>query len=447
MSTSAANFFINVQTWIPDELALLRNLHCAIATFNKEISSPADYPANLGDTVNLQIPPRPRSGTGLVATMHGVEQLLHPFVIDQAAHSAYPHNAQQYIFNLEKNKYLEKVAKSEIADLAEQVEANLLTMANSSCPVMTLNEDNQSVPTGALHVESGPFRCFGDGRTAINSFQQLAQLDKNFKNFGVAPGRRQLYLPDIYIPAIIGSGLSQFTPKRGDETSQTWELGSFSGSPDVDCYTSNYLPTQVAGDVGKTNKLLTVVGTTLDSNGNVIAIEFSGAGTSISKSLRAGDILTFQDGVSGFSNMRFMQYTGNIVSQQPVQMRVQNDVDSDGSGHVEVAIIPGLAVGQTSSMAQKINQTIQAGMQVRSTADHVCGLLVSGKAAYFSSPKLPDTSPFHSASERDEETGLSLRVYYADIPFKNTRGYVHDLIWSSTGIPHYMERVAFPVSL
>jgi hypothetical protein len=396
--------------------------------------------ANLGDTVGIWIPPNSIAGDGLVASFQASAQIEHTLKCDQAANASRAFTNQQYVFNLDANSYIEQFGKADVLAVATKIEINLGKNADSSVPVMTINSNGQSVPTGALHTESGPYRFFGDGKSAINSYQQLEQAFIDFTQLGEGPITK-VFLPGKAVPAIIGTGLNQFVPRRNDEIAMSWELGDFGG---VDYVRSNLLPRHVAGTIGNSdspNNLLTVVSTNDPTGANVTQIVCTTPVTTDSQAIFSGDLAKFIDGVSGQIDMRYLTYYGKAVSSEPVQIRMTASAASSG-GNITINIYPALVWAPGPD--QNINTPITAGMKIEVMPTHRCGLLVNNNAFYLAMPMLPDEVPYPTESKNDEETGLSLRMYYGSRFGENQRGMVTDAIWGSTIVPNRSMRILFP---
>lgn len=436
------NVLQQVQTYQRSNLALLENLNCFMNISNTRFKDFENITANLGSTVTFDLPPRFTTAQGLVASFQPAVQRVLPLTCDQATNTSYAFTAQERIFNVEKDteSYMEMFGRSAVAEMGANIEANLALNANSHVPVNTV-VNGQTVPTGALHTESGPFRFFGDGLTPINSFQQLAQMIANFKNFGSVQQGIKVVLPDTVIPAIVGTGLNQFAPNRNNEISMSWEVGEF-GTPPVMYYQSNLLPIHTAGTLGDAGTTLTVVSTNDPTGANITQITFSGAGTD-ANAVKSGDLIQFQDGVSGQPNMRFLTFIGHVQSNQPVQVRATADAASSG-GNVTINITP--ALQSTSGSGQNINHNIVAGMQVKILPSHRCGLVIGGDAFYLAMPRLPDQYPYPTAAEYDPDTGVSMRMTYGSLFGQNQMGMIHDSTWGSVLVPEYSMRIAFPVS-
>ncbi len=420
------NLLQQVITYNESNLALLLNSFCFISTSNKKFQRfNDDVPKNLGDTVSFDLPPRFTTTNSLVVNFQSAAQRVKNLTVDQQASTAYEFTAQQFIFNV--RDYMDKFGRSAIAEIGSKVEANV-----------------------AKNCEIAPFRFYGDGVTAISTYGQLAQALAFFRNFGAAKDKTKGYLSDLTFPAIVNSGLNQFTLDRGNKEAMSWELGRFSNS---DWYQSNLLPTHIAGSVGNAGSVLTVVSTTQDSYGNVVAITFSGAGVSDPLAVLKYDSFQFNDGVASRPNLRFLTFIGHEVSQCPVQFKAAASAGSNGSGNVTVTIDPplnssilqGQVDGSNAANAQYINNQIVPGMQVSVLPSHRCGLIMSGDPLFLAMPKLPDEVPYPTSAMTDPDSGCSLRQYYGSLFGQNQRGMVHDVIWGSVLVPEYSMKVALPL--
>lgn len=400
---------------------------------------------NLGSVVTFDLPPRATISNGLVAAWQSAVQRVQSLSCDQAANASFPVTSQQRIFNLEKGEedYMRVFGKSFIAELANQIEANLAMNCNSSVPVMAVDQNGQSYPTGALHTESGPFRYFGDGLTPISSYQQLAQSIMFFKNFGSVSHGIKYYLPDTIIPTVVGNGLNQFAPYRNDEIANSWEVGDF-GTPPVSYYQSNLLPIQVAGDVGVNGTVLTLVSTNDPTGNNVTQLTFSGATDSDANAIFSGDLMQFIDGVSGQPNMRYLTFIGHKPSANPVQVRALANAAANAAGNVTINIFPALnwAGGQNANL----NNALAAGMQVKVLPSRRCGMIIGGDAGYVAMPQLPEQRPYDTANEYDPDTGVSMRLTYGSLFGQNQTGMIYDCTWGSTVVPEYSMQLAVPLS-
>lgn len=443
MPLYADNILQQVQTYQRSSLGLLQNLCCFVSTANTKFKDFEKVQANLGSSVTFDTPPRATTSAGLVVSWQPAVQLVETLTCDQAFNSSFTVTAQQRIFNLEKgeDEYIEVFGKSFLTELANEVEGNLALNAVSAVPVMSINSQGQSIPTGALHTESGPFRYFGDGITQLTSYNQLAQMIMLFKNFGAVSHGIKVYLPDTVYPSIVGSGLNQFAPDRNNETAMSWEVGEF-GTPRVKYYQSNLLPVHFAGNLGEAGTVLTLVSTNDSTGQNVTQLTFSGAGTDVD-AVKSGDLFQFNDGVSGFRNMRYLTYIGHKVSANKVQMRATADAASSG-GSITISITP--ALNWAGGQNQNLNQALQAGMQVTILPSHRAGLVVGGDAFYIAMPQLPDQRPFDTANEYDPETAVSLRMTYGSVLGANQKGIIYDETHGSLVVQQYSMRVIVPLS-
>ncbi len=228
---------------------------------------------------------------------------------------------------------------------------------------------------------------------------------------------------------------------RGNKEAMSWEIGKFSNA---DWFQSNLLKTHTAGSEGVFGSTLTVVSTTLNSDGGVIAITFSGChGASDAASVLAFDKFQFSDGVSGQPNMRFLTFIGHEVSQSPVQFAATANAASTSGSQVTVSINPPLQAAQGQN--QNINNPIVAGMQVTVLPSHRCGLIIAGDPLFLAMPKLPGQEPFPTSVVQDPDSGASIRQYWGTLFGQNQQGMIHDAIWGSTLVPEYSMMVALPL--
>jgi hypothetical protein len=445
MPLYADNILQQVQTYQRSSLGLLQNLCCFVSTANTKFKDFEKIQANLGSSVTFDTPPRATTSAGLVAAWQPAVQLVETLTCDQAFNSSFTVTAQQRIFNLEKgeDEYIEVFGKSFLTELANEVEGNLALNCISAVPVMTVNAEGQSVPTGAYHTESGPFRYYGDGSTQLTSYNQLAQMIMLFKNFGSVSHGIKVYLPDTVYPAIVGTGLNQFAPERNNEIAMSWEVGEF-GTPRVKYYQSNLLPIHYAGNVGELGQVLTLISTNDPTGQNVTQLTFSGASVSDVNAIKMGDMFQFNDGVSGFRSMRYLTYIGHKVSANKVQNRAIADAASDSNGHVTITLA--WPLNWAGGQSLNLNQALQPGMQVSVLPSHKAGLVVGGDAFYIAMPQLPDQRPFDTANEYDPETAVSLRMTYGSIFGANQKGIIYDETHGSLVVKQYSMRVIVPLT-
>lgn len=436
MAVFPNNILQQVQTYQRSSLGLLLNLCAHISTANTRFKDFDEIQANLGSTVTFDLPPRFTTTAGLVASFEPAVQRVLQLVADQSNNTSFAVTSQQRIFNLEKGEedYMRVFGKSAIAELANLVEANI-----------ALNWDSGVVSQldGTTNTFSGPYRFFGDGSTAISSYQQLAQAVMLFKNYGAVAEGMKIYLPDTVIPAIVGNGLNQFVPNRNDDIAMSWEVGDF-GTPLVKYYQSNLMPIHVSGNTGVNAQTLTVISTNDPTGQNVTQITLSGASTSDANAVFAGDLFQFQDGVSGQPNMRYLTFIGHNPSANPVQVRATANAASNGSGNVTISITP--ALNWAGGANQNLNNPIVAGMKLLTYPSHRCGGILGGEALFMAMPQLPEQSPYDTANEYDPETGASLRLTYGSLFGQNQTGMIYDEVHGSVIVPEYSMRFMVPLS-
>ena len=414
--TIPANFLQNVQTYQSGDLASLQNQGCFIGTANTKFKDFQKLTANLGTTVTYDLPYRFTTTNSLVASFQSITQRVHTLTVDQPISTSIVATAEQLVFNLED--YMDKIGDGAVKEIGTKIEANVARLA-----------------------ETVPFRYFGDGTTPINSFGQLGQIMADFRDFGAAKGSQRGYLPLVNVPSIINSGLNQFVPNRNEKLANSWQLGSYN---DTDWYSSNLLPIHFAGNVGNDGTTLTVVSTNDPTGNNITQITFSGATASDQDAIKAFDNFTFQDGVLGKPNIRFLTFVGHEVCSQSVQIKATVNVAASSGGLVAIDISPPLS-SNPGTPVFNLSTNIVAGMQVKGVPDHRCGLITSGNALFLAMPQLPDTSPFISHSEADEDTGVSMRVYYGHVFGQNQYGLIHDAIWGKDLVEEYSMKVIFPL--
>ena len=426
------NILQTVQTYQKAELAWLLNSFCGIHMSNKKFKNFNDLEANLGDSVGFDLPPRYIGYDGLVITTQPSQQRLQTLTCSQAVNVSAGYSDQQFIFNV--RDYMDRFGEGAIKELGSIVESDFLRNIVSGVRI----NDPQNAGFGNLQTNSGPYRFFGDGITPIASYGQLAQALANFRDFGASNLKVRGLLPMVDVPAIVNSGLNQFSMDRNNEISMSWMLGKFS---DCEWYQSNLLPTHIAGTIGNAGTTLTLVSTNDPTGNNVTQLTFSGAGTDVN-AVKSGDLFQFQDGVGSLPNMRYLTFIGHQISNQPVQFRATADAASS-AGTVVVDVFPPLVWAQTQN--QNLNATLQAGMQVKALPSHKAGLIYSGDQYYLAMPKLPDQSPFTTVTTMDKDSGASIRHYFGVQFGQNVRSYVRDVIWGSTLVPDNSMRLIFPV--
>ena len=436
MAVFPTNILQQVQTYQRSGLALLQNLCCHISTANTKFKDFDKIQANLGSTVTFDLPPRFTTTAGLVAAFQPAVQRVQTLACDQANNTSFAVTSQQRIFNLEKGEedYMRVFGKSAIAELAALVEGNI-ALNWASGVVSQLD--------GSTNTFSGPYRYYGNGTTALSSYQQLAQAIMFFKNYGAVSEGIKVYLPDTVIPSVVGNGLNQFVPHRNDEIAMSWEVGDF-GTPLANYYQSNLMPIHVSGDTGVNQQTLTVVSTNDPTGQNVTQITVSGATASDANAVFSGDLFSFQDGVSGQPNMRYLTFIGHFPSANAVQFRATANAAANAGGVVTINIYP--ALNWAGGQNQNVNNPIVAGMQILGLPSHRCGGILGGDAFYLAMPQLPEQSPYDTANEYDDVTGASMRLTYGSLFGQNQTGMIYDETHGSVIVPEYSLRYIIPLS-
>lgn len=435
------NALQNVATYQRAEIAWLRNSFYAVERTNKRFQNLENLTANLGDSVTFDRGPRYTAFAGLNTTPQPSNQLVQTITCGSSLNVQSTFTDQQFLFNVEE--YMRVFGYAAALEMGSYVEADILKNFISANSGNTSGATNYNV----VQYQSGPYRFYGDGVTAIDSFQKLAQAVANFMDYGAARNEVHGVLPVNNIPAIVGNGLSQFAINRNNDLAMEWELGSFAK---CEWFTSNLLPIQMAGTIGNAtapNNIMTVVSTNDPTGANVTQITFTEPTSSTSTSaIKAGDLFYFVDGVSGQPNMRFLTYNGHQPCAQPVQFRAIADAASvSGTVTVSFQTTNGVGLVWGNNQNRNLNNPIAAGMKVAAIPSHRAGCLHSGQQFYLAMPKLPSMEPWPSSTMQDVDSGVALRHYYGALFGLGQRSYVRDIIWGSTMVAENAMRLCFPM--
>lgn len=433
-----ANILQTVITYQMSNLAYLQNLCCFVSTSNSKFRDFDRMTANLGDTVNFDLPPRFTTTNSLVAAFQPADQRVQSLSVRNQISTSYAFSDQQFLFNV--REYMERFGTAAMAEIGAKIEANIAQ-----------NCDFQVVPAtanNAAFFQPGPFRFYGDGVTPINSYNQIAQALALYRNFGAPSYDTRGYLSDIAVAQIVGSGLNQFALDRNDKSALSWQVGAFSG---CEWYQSNLLPVHIAGNIGQqangwAGRVLTItaVGAPLaDGSINQITVSSGGAVANDPNAIALGDRMQFNDGVAGQPNMRYLTFIGHQVSSVPVQIQATAQAGSGGGGAITITFTPPLQ--PTASFNQNVNNTPQVGMQLTVVPNCRVGMINSGNSLYVAMPQLPTETPYPTGNAIDPDTGVSLRQYYGSLFGQNVRGMVHDCIWGSVQVPEYGMAMLFPL--
>jgi len=418
-----SNIYQNVALYQESMLPLLENLDPFYMLSNKKFEHFNENTYSYGATVTFDLPSRVRVQNGLVASFPPVEQRSFPLSVTQAKNGSYVVSDDNHVL-YHQQEWAQRFGRSFVYEMGTQVGQDIATVA-----------------------ETNTYRTYGDGVTAINSVQQVAQMLTDLRNYGAANTRAKVIFPDVKVPAIINNGLEQFVSKRNDEFANSWELGSWLNA---DFYTSNLLPTHQSGTAGYNQDDLFIEG--INAAGDQLVI--SGITVDTAAFLQ-NDIITFDPdklftGVtSGGPGAKWLTFIGHTPSAQSVQVRV-TDVQVDAvAGTATVNIYPAL-----NSTAGDGNENVNFDITTitnlnpipaKAVQSHVCGLIYTGEPLYCAMPRLPEKTPFPSASAMSD-TGVSMRLSYGSIFDQGQMGWIYDMIYGYTLVPEYAMRVAFPIN-
>jgi hypothetical protein len=440
MATSA-NILQAVQTYQKSSLGRLQNMYCFLARANKKFKDFNNFEGNLGSTILFDKPTRAYAYPGLVvSTFDTVEQRTESLQVGgydsagavladgsydkygnlNAANTNLALSAQQLIFNIDNNDYRKQLEDSCMAELGANIEIS--TAAN-------IVPGTYRFYTPGLAIDNTPL--------PITSYQQMASALTKFRNYGAVTTDTEVFMSDLSQSDIVGSGLSQFVPKRNEASANSWEVGNYSRA---EFFTSNLLPVHVSGSVGNNQDILTVTSVTTDADGGISAITCSGASTD---TVLIGDVAQFSDGVSGQANVRYLTFTGHAPSANPVQFQITANA-TGVAGNITLSIYPKLysAAGKNKN----VSRAITAGMQILVQPTHRAGLICSGKPLYLAMPRLPDQEPFPTANSADPDTGASIRMTKGAAFGQNIYGFIYDQIWGVKLVSEYAMRIIYPLS-
>lgn len=435
------NQLVKVQTYQKAELAVMQNDNVHIDLANKKLKDFNDKTANLGDSVTFDLTPRYITYAGLQSTQQPSAQRFQTLKCTQSINIQAAFSEQQFLFNT--RDYMDRFGIAAVAELGAVVESdvalNWVTGGFNNSP------DHQDF--GQRNVDSGPFRHFGDGTTAINSFQQLDQFCRNFEDYGSAKWDYKLVLPSTYISQIVGSGLNQFAQNRNDDLANKWMIGKL-GKYEV--YESNMMPEHISGTIGdaaEPNNVLTVVSVNDPTGANVTEIVCTEpTGGTDPDAIKIGDMFQFLD-VSGLPKLRFLKFIGHRPSAQKVQMVATADRGTT-AGTVTIKIRTTNEVGlcwQANNANRNLNAAIQPGMKIVVRPSHKAGGIMSGSPLYLAMPRRAPMTPYPSVSETDKETGASIMHYWGVLFGQNNMSYVRTSLWGSTMVPENSGRLMFPL--
>ena len=415
--TTPVNVLQTVQTYQLSGLAGMQNFGFFVNKFNKKFQNFQDRAANLGSTVTFTLPTRGTTVDSLNAKFQTTVQRVQPLVVSNEISYSYAFTDNQMVLNVKE--YMAEFGTAAIREMGTRIEANVAQLAVTNT-----------------------YRFFGNGVTPINSPTQLAEAMAFYRNYGAIQGEAMGVLSDVAIPAIVAGGLAQFAPDRNDKMAMSWQLNRFA---DCEWFKSNLLPVHQSGSEGTYASTLTVVSFTTNGPDNSIdTITFSGThGASDTNSIKQYDKLQFNDGVSGFANMRYLTFVGHLPCSNPVQFSALSNAASTSGSDVTVSVYPYLQALPTAF--QNLNQQIQVGMQVSVLPSHRAGVIMARDSGFLAMPQLPNKTPYPTGNAIDPITGMSIRQYHGSIFGQNTDGMVHDAIYGATLVPEDAMAVIFPV--
>mgnify|MGYP001765350514 CR=1 FL=1 len=414
---------VAVQTYQRAGLAYLQNYYAFIALCNKKYQNFQTLPGQQGQTVLIQKPQRVSVVNSPYASFEGIAMEYQSLTADQWATASKAFTSDQFLYTIEH--FMEDIGKSAVIHMGAEVEKNV-----------------------AQNCINNTFRFYGDGVTPINSSGQLASALAIFHNFGSGKDNVVGILPDVEVASIVSSMLTQFVPVSNENLRQSYMLGRFAN---CDWYRSNMLQTQLAGTVGDSNLpggtpiTLTVTGTNDPTGANVTQIYCHSSGAiNDAEAIHLNDSLYFVDGVSGQPNLRYLTYVGQNTSATRVQMRATAAAGTDGSGNITLSIYPKLQ--STAGMSRNLSTAIQAGMQIKAIPSHKAAIIWSSEAMYLAMPQLPNQDPYTSTNEIDDDSKLSMLMYYGSIFGTPERGLVWQALYGTTLVPEYAIKLCFPLT-
>src|SRR5690348_398232 len=125
------NILENVQTYNKADLAYLQNINCFVATANTKYKDfQKANPANLGDTITFDKPPRFIANDGLVVNFQGVEQRVQSLTVDKSKNIGIDVSAQQLIFNVDE--YMDRFGRGAIEELGAVIESDIAGICETS---------------------------------------------------------------------------------------------------------------------------------------------------------------------------------------------------------------------------------------------------------------------------------------------------------------------------
>jgi hypothetical protein len=443
-NVSPQNFLKKVTLLLRSYIALQTSYMSTLKVANTRFRNFNQVNGNLGSSITADLNPRARAVPGLIAAQQAAEQRFFTMTANQAFNVSFAYTAQEMIFNIMNGPggdYTEVFNENALAALALNAEqTNLQNFTSSVKPITQVG--GQTIVGQIGDFTSGPRRFHGDGLTPFDSYLQIDKAVQKDRALGQAPGPCGFYIHNTVTPVIGNTGLGQYALRRNDEFAQSWEVGSF-GSPAINIYQSNLLPTHEVGTASLQGTALTVVSVDDPTGVAVTQITLSGAPNSSANAILAADLFKFIH-TDGYSNVNeFIQYVYKD-SYIPYAMRAKQKAASDGSGNVVLYLSEPIC--WAGGINQNINTPIVAGMRIMGTADHVAGGIIYGNSLYFAAPPLPEEWPFRSISIQDKETMLSMMLSSGALLGMNNRTTILYQLFATYLVPEYSSRVLFSKS-
>lgn len=447
MPSLSDNILVQVQEYAPSYLTYLDNQTLYIKEANKRFKDfNTTLGANLGDTFKFDLQIRANAVRSLNASTQPIVQRFATITAGNAYSSAFDVTDPQRIFNFAKSEstseqiqyYMEHFTKPQGEAISSSVEEDMSKNIIGAREYVDTNKVTQT------DFQSGGFRFYGDGVTQINSAQQLAQMNANFRAWGNVSGKINCYLPSLKIPLFVGNFLNEFVPNRNEEMANKWMLGTYQN---VDYYDTNIFPRHDSGTVGATSATLTVVSVITNAQGQITGIVASGAANNDVNAIKANDMLQFNVSSNPNLNTTFGTFVAGIDTGLRVQNRIRFDAASDISGNVTITFVRPFTVGSAIDDSINIFKPIVPGMTLNVLPSHYAGSLHTKDAFLLAMPRLPETVPYPSSTVMDMNSGASLRMYYGFIGTgEPAQRVVVDCITGSALIAERAMRIIFPLN-
>jgi len=446
MASPNDNILVQVQEYAPSYLAYIDNQTVFIKEAYKRFKNfNTTFGANLGDTVQFDLQIRANVVRSLNASSQPIVQRFATITAGNQYSSTFDVTDPQNIFNFSKSTSTEEQIKYFMENFTKP-QGGVVATAIEEDMAKNITGSRDFVKNGVASVdtESGGFRFFGDGLTQINSAQQLAQMNANFRAWGNVFNKVNCYLPSVKIPLFVNNFLNQFVPARNEEMASKWMLGTYQN---VDYFETNINIRHDAGNVGVSGSILTVVSVITNALGQITGIVASGAALNDPNAIKANDMFEIRLSSTPSLNTTFGTFQGGIETGLQVQNRILLDAASDGSGNVTITFVRPFTVGSALDSSINIRKPIVPGMTLSVLPSHLAASLHTKDAFLLAMPRLPEVTPYPSASVLDENSGASMRMYYGHFGVgAPAQRVVLDCITGSALIAERAMRIALPLN-